>query len=476
MNIIAKLKHQFDGVFRKDVVERRKILLLTVCFFLVMGGYTIVRELKDLVFVNIVGLEAIPTAKLWCIVVLVPLVFFYSYLVDALRRNQLLCVCTIVYALTGIICAYFLGHPTIGLPNTDASSSRFFGWFFYFFMESFQPFLISVLWSFVNSITRPEDAKDGYVFMVAGGTFGGALMAALAWLFLATQSTCYAVFSCTASYQTLMLFASCMLLLMPLVIIYLMKKTPKEHLHGYEAAYKFEKEREDNGETTGIWNRIKGMSDGLFELIKYPYMLGMFGMIFFWEVINVIFSYLRLGAVKEASGSTLDFGVYLYQQMVVFHLIGLVIVMIGTRTMVTWLGERRSLIAIPIMIGIVVSAYLIVVAAFPSYVMVTASAAFLLMRAINYAFASPLRESLYIPTTKAVKFKTKSWIDSFGAKISKATGSCYNLVIQAVPGAAIFSVHVAFFAGMLFLWGFVAHFLGKRFETAIKNNELIGAN
>lgn len=152
-----------------DGIERRKILLLTVCFFLVMGGYTIVRELKDLVFVNIVGLEAIPTAKLWCILVLVPLVFFYSYLVDALKRNQLLCVCALVYAVIGMVCAYFLGHPTIGLPNTDASSGRIFGWFFYFFMESFQPFLISVLWSFVNSITKPEDAKAGYSFMVAGG-------------------------------------------------------------------------------------------------------------------------------------------------------------------------------------------------------------------------------------------------------------------------------------------------------------------
>lgn len=475
MSISAGLKNLFSGIFKKDIVERRKMILLTVCFFLVMGGYTIVRELKDLVFINIVGLESIPSAKLWCIVALVPLVFFYSYLVDSLRRSQLLSVCAVAYALLGIMCAYLLGHPTIGLPNTDASSSRIFGWFFYFFMESFQPFLISVLWSFVNSITKPEDTKDGYVLMVAGGKIGGAFMAAAAWFFLGMQSSCYAVFSCAASYQVLMFFASCLLLVMPLVIMYLIKITPPKNMHGYEAAYQFEKEREKSEETTGIWHRIKGMFDGLFELIKYPYMLGMFGMIFFWEVINVIFSYLRLGAVKEASGSTLDFGVYLYQQMVIFHLIGLAIVLIGTRTMVVWLGERRCLIAIPIMIGLVVSYYLAAVAYYPSHVMFAASAAFLLMRAINYAFASPLRESLYIPTTKALKFKTKSWIDSFGAKISKATGSCYNIIIQGVPSSILFNVHVAFFAGVLVLWGIMAHFLGKRFETAVKNSEVIGA-
>lgn len=476
MGIVSGLKHIFGGMFKKNVIERRKILLLTVCFFLIMGGYTIVRELKDLVFVNIVGLESIPSAKLWCIAVLVPLVFFYSYLVDALRRNQLLCVCALVYGILGIVCAYLLGHPTIGLPNTDASPHRIFGWFFYFFMESFQPFLISVLWSFVNSITKPEDTKDGYVLMVAGGKIGGALMATLAWLFLSTQKTCYAAFSCAGSYQALMFFASCMLLLMPLVIIYLVKITPREHMHGYEAAYKFEKEREKSGATKGFWNHFKGMFDGLFELIKYPYMLGMFGMIFFWEVINVIFSYLRLGAVKEAAGSTLDFGVSLYQQMLIFHLIGLFIVLVGTRTLIVWLGERRCLISIPILIGIVVSYYLFAVAYYPSHVMFAASAAFLLMRAINYAFASPLRESLYIPTTKAVKFKTKSWIDSFGAKISKATGSCYNILIQGIPVSIVFNVHVAFFAAVLAIWAFVAHLLGKRFENAVKNNELIGTN
>ncbi|MCL5436857.1 MAG: hypothetical protein M1549_03215 [Candidatus Dependentiae bacterium] len=469
MGIVAGFKKVFVDLFKQDKIERRKILLLTVAFFLVMGGYTVVRELKDLIFVNIVGLDAIPNAKLWCIIALVPLVFFYSYLVDALRRSHLLAVCALLYGGLGLVCAYLIGHPTIGLPNTVASHHRIFGWFFYFFMESYQPFLISVLWSFVNSITKPEDAKDGYILMVAGGKIGGVVFAGLAWLFLESQGTCYAVFSCAGSYQTVMLFASCLLMLVPLVIFYLMKMTPQSHLHGYEAAYQFEKERERSGATKGVLNRIKGMFDGLFELIRYPYMLGMFGMVFFWEVINVIFSYLRLGAVKEASSSTLDFGVYLYQQMVIFHLLGLFIVVVGTRTLIVWLGERRCLIAIPVLIGISVAYYI------SSRTMFAASATFLFMRAINYAFASPLRESLYIPTPKAVKFKTKSWIDSFGAKLSKATGSYYNILVRGIPASFIFQVHIAFFAVVLVLWGVMAHFLGKRFETAVKHNELIGA-
>lgn len=479
MNIGARLKQLYLGMFSSDPIERRKIILLTIGFFLVMGGYTIVRELKDLVFVNIVGLTSVPTAKLWCIVVLVPMVFIYSYLVDALRRSNLLCVCAAAYGLVGIACAYFLGHPTIGLQNTDASTARAFGWFFYFFIESYQPFLISVLWSFVNSITKPQDVKDGYVLMVAGGKIGGAVMCTVSWFFLRSQTTCDAVFSCAGSYKILMLFGSSLLLVLPFIVWYLMRVTPSNHLHGYEAAYRFEKEREAqrkaestgkgfSGKLSSVFSHIRGMFDGLIDLVKYPYMLGMFGMIFFWEVINVIFSYLRLGAVKEASATMLDMGANLYIQMLIFHLTGLAIVLIGTRTLIVWLGERRSLIAIPVLIGIVVSYYLM------TRTMFAASAAFLLMRAINYAFASPLRESLYVPTTKAMKFKTKSWIDSFGAKISKATGSYYNILIQGVPASIVFNVHIAFFAVVLAIWAFMAHSLGKRYETAVKRNELIG--
>jgi ATP/ADP translocase len=49
---------------------------------------------------------------------------------------------------------------------------------------------------------------------------------------------------------------------------------------------------------------------------------------------------------------------------------------------------------------------------------------------INYSFSKPLNEALYIPTTKDIKFKAKSWIDTFGTKISKSAGGLFTKFVR----------------------------------------------
>ncbi|MEW5972114.1 MAG: hypothetical protein AB1706_19985, partial [Pseudomonadota bacterium] len=159
----------------------------------------------------------------------------------------------------------------------------------------------------------------------------------------------------------------------------------------------------------------------------------------------------------------------LYQQIFYVHLIGLAIVLIGTKTFVTLLGERRSLIAVPLLTGLIIASYLLAGG------LVSIGVAYILMRAINYAFAVPLRESLFIPTTKAMKFKSKSWIDGFGAKMAKCFGSGYGAFVVNVPRYAVFNIHLVFFGGIVTCWALVANALGKRFEKAVKHGEVIGA-
>ena len=63
---------------------------------------------------------------------LVPAILGYSYLVDKLRRYQLLSFYSILYGIMGLFFAYLLSHPVIGLTNTVSSPDRIFGWVFYF--------------------------------------------------------------------------------------------------------------------------------------------------------------------------------------------------------------------------------------------------------------------------------------------------------------------------------------------------------
>ncbi len=100
--------------------------------------------------------------------------------------------------------------------------------------------------------------------------------------------------------------------------------------------------------------------------------------------------------------------------------------------------------------------------------------AYVVTKAVHLAFSYPLKESLYIPTVKEIKFKSKSWIDTIGQKFARSTGSAFNYIVVQYGAAIFFSVHVAFLGTIAGLWFIVAYFLGRRYEKAIANNEVIG--
>ncbi len=449
--------------------ERLKVFLLTAAFFCVIGGYSVAKELKDSLFLSIVGKDYQPMAKILAMVVLIPAILFYSKLVDVLRRYQLLYFYTIFYAIAGLFCAYFIAHPTIGLANTETSPYRLFGWLIYFFIEGYSPFVVSVFWAFTNSITNPMSAKNNYTIMVAGSKLGGMLMTILAVVLLRCKTSAgECVFSDIRGHQILFILSSLLILLAPVIIYFLMTRVPGKYLHGYEAVYKVEKERPEEKQSAGFLGTLKSMFSGLLMFVKYPYVMGMFGMIFFWEIVNVVLGYIRLGVGKEATHSISEFSAYLLQQSFFIHCTGFFIVLFGTRALINFLGERRSLILVPVITGVLLIYYLTAQSA------AAVALVYVLLRSVNYAFAYPLRESLYIPTTKEMKFKSKSWIDAFGQKIAKGCGAYYNVLIAGFADSALLGIHGIFFTLVIGFWILTAHLLGKRFEHAIKNNEVIG--
>ncbi len=136
----------------KEYYERKKLIFLTIAFFCVIGAYTVAKELKNSVFAYTVGEDYIPFVRTGAMFALIPVLFLYSRLVDQLRRYQLLCVYSGFFGIMGLFFAYLIGHPTIGIANTHESPYRLFGWVFYFFVEGYSPFVVSVFWAFANSV------------------------------------------------------------------------------------------------------------------------------------------------------------------------------------------------------------------------------------------------------------------------------------------------------------------------------------
>ncbi len=463
--ITSHSKPSFSNDSASGKYETIKITILSCAFFLIIAGYTLVKDLKDSVFLSVIGKEYIPVAKLLGMLVLIPSIFVYSMLVDRLKRNQLLMIYSFIFGFVGLLSAYFVGHPSIGLANTAASPLRIFGWLFYFFAEGYTPFVVSVFWAFANSVNSPESAKRGYSLIVAASKVGGALMSGLAWAtFTWIDTTGGSMLSDITLHQIALSFAGCTLLAVPLLLKLLMTLVPPKHLHGYEAAYELEKEESKKKDKGSI-----GAFAGLWMLIRYPYALGIFGMVFFYEVIATVLSYLRLEIAVANTHSIAGLTGFLFKTYFLTHTLGIVISLFGTRALLAKLGERICLLLVPLLSGLLIFYFMVDMSSTALVV------SFVMLKAINYAFAWPVRESLYIPTVTDIKFKSKSWIDAFGSKLAKAAASTFNMFAIRMGAPLFLSVHAFFFAGIIGCWFLTAFALGKRFDEAIENNEVIGS-
>ena len=459
------IKNSFEHSSSKKKAEKLKFIFLASTFFLIIGAYTLIRDLKNSVFIGLIGKEYIPIARLIFPFLLVPAILVYAKLVDKVRRYYLLTIYSLFYAVLCLIFAFYIGDPLIGIGNTDQSPYRLFGWLFYFFVEGFSPFVLSVFWAFLNSISNVKGAKKSYGFMVSASHLGGMFTAGFAWaLFSLSNFPIIGHITDVAKHRVVLLIAALFLFAVPFVIMLLMKKVPGYFLHGYEAAYKIEKKRGKAGKAkTGVFAGIK-------MLLKYPYVFGIFSMIFLYEMLNSILSYLRLGVAEKTTTSIAGISGFLFKWVFIMQAVGLLMSFFGTSFLLRKLGTRTCVLLIPIVMGVVVLCFIATDSAF------IIMSAFTLMKSINYAFSKPVVESLYIPTLKEIKFKSKSWIDAFGSKFAKWSGSVFNLVAAHVAPVFFMPLYAFVFAIIIGTWSFSAFLLGRRFDNAIAHNEAIGAD
>jgi AAA family ATP:ADP antiporter len=358
-----------------------------------------------------------------------------------------------------LLMAYYVGHPTIGLLNVEPGSARLLGWLIYFLVEGYSPFVIGSFWAFVNSVNDPESAKQNYGFIVSASKIGGALSAGAAWWLFNWASLQNSLATDVYAHQLAFLISALFTLCVPVVLYYCMRIVPRKDLHGYEAAYRIEKKDKPK---TGIF-------EGLVLLFKYPYVMGIFGMVYFYEIVATVLSYLRLGVAEQYSETVSAQTAFLFKIYFITHIIGLFIAFFGTRTLQLWLGTRLCLLMIPLLAG---GFLLFMLMSGDAYAIVYA---FIALKAVNLAFSWPVRETLYIPTVKDIKFKSKSWIDAFGSKMARTSGSAVNVAMAGIGSQFFMAAHSLFFAGVVVFWFWTAFLLGHRFERAVKRNEVIGA-
>ena len=454
---------RLQGLWGINKEFQLKVFFLSFTFLLMSGCLVIWRPLKVSIFAKMVGATNVPVAKLMSLFLLVPLILLYSKLVDWLRRHHMLYCFTIGHGVGGIIFYFLLSNPTYGIANTTISTERWLGWAFYFFMESFDAFFATTFWSFADSVNNPKDARNYYGFFVSGSKIGGIISAGLLY-----AAITYSGYESHVLLPKALLVGSCMLFAAAWAIYSLIKKVPESKMHGYETVYQFEKEK--TTEPLGFWQSLMSAFEGLIITIKNPYVLGIFSLVFFYEIVIVVFDYLVMIQADASHPTVNSLTAFYALYYLMMNMIGLLISFLGTTPLLRIFGLRLSLFACPLLTIVL----LIITAFYPTGWVLFA--ALIGLRALNYALNHPTREVLYIPTVKEIKFKAKTWTDAFGSRIAKSSGSLFNMSMSYVPHTAAVISSISLSLSLTGMCLIITYFLGRKFQHCIDNKFVIGSS
>ncbi len=426
--------------------ELKKFLLLAAGFFFIIGSYWPMRTLKDSFFINMVGPTWQPYVKLLSLLTFFPVVLLYAKMVDIFSKRRLIYVILSIYAALGLIFVGLLLHPTVGLQNEIASPNRLFAWFFYVYAETYVSLIVSLYWSFASDVTTQESAKKGYGLIIFGTQLGGVVSMFIGNV-LSYNPDMY------AQRAPLILFISVCLFSGIALMTYLLQK------------FVSEKSLRSQAEVVETPDKLKkiGFIEGLKAIFIHPYVVGVFGLIFFHELISTVMNYQMILLVDKTFATGGLVNRYLFTYNLCVQIIACLFGLIGTSFFQRRFGIKFCIVTYPLLLGGSILAYL----SYPT--LSTIFYVMLIAKAINYAFNQPAKEVLYIPTSRNIKYKSKAWVDMFGARLAKGGGSLFDATFSGIL-VGLPSIIIMSFVG---LWVTVANLLGNRFQKAVKNNEII---
>lgn len=448
------------GTFEPE--EFKKFLRLGLVLAFIIGIYWTLRPLKDSLFIQLVDKIYLPYAKTISVLCLLPLVIFYTKLLERTSREKMLIILPTFYGLS-ILCFGAIMAVAQVPPEEIAvralvpyTATKVLGYVWYVFVESFGSLFPALFWAFSTDTTEPTSAKKGFSLVYALGQTGGILCP-------------YSIgglphrLGLKTDVLSILILGVLTLAIIP-IFRYFLRATPRNLLVSFQG------QNENQGEK----KKESGFFDGLKLLLAHRYLIGIFTVLFIYELVVTIFDFnFKLAAGTQYSGVALTNYLSIYGSSV--NIVSLLCLLLGISNVTRYLGIGVALASMPVIVGVALFGFLTIDSlTFLFSLMVGA-------KAINYALNGPSLKQLYIPTTKEARFKAQAWIETFGNRIAKEAGSVFNMLLKPLQG--IFGVvagksYYLMISGvmgfpLMVVWFFMALYLGRTFRKAVNEKKII---
>ena len=436
--------------------EIKKFGILSFTFFFILCNYWIVRTLKDALFTSLVGFSWQPYAKIFSLVVNIFVVMSYSKLVDLFKKHTLFYIIGSFYSIVFLILAFFTFNPNLFAvtqnsflyPAVAWVPGKVLGWLIYVSIES-SSIMVALFWAFMASIIPVESAKKGYgmVFFISQlGQISGA--------------TIVVRYAQSVGSPALLAFAGLLILLVPLMIKLYMRVFANEEVPPSLQEPVTKKEK-------------TGFMEGLKLLLSKPYVMGIFVVATSYEVVGTVLDF-QMKLIASSHFSRDAFAAFNAKFGLGVGALALIFALLGTSFFMRKFGLKFCLISYPALIGILVgSIFVLRTLGITDYsYMWILFAAMIAVKGLNYTLNNPTKEVMYIPTSRDVKFKAKSWIDVFGNRTTKGIGSGITGAFRtSLPDLLFYGTLISL--GVVGFWILIAGMLGKAFNKLQKDNRII---
>lgn len=455
--LLQRIASPFFGEFEQE--EFKKFCRMGLIFSLIIGSFWTIGTLRNALFVTHVGIAHIPYAKTFSLLLLIPAIMLYTRLLDRYGRERVFYLFAAVSALLVFVFSSFFYYT----QNSVYQQNGFMSWIpfiigytFFFFVEWYGLLMTTLFWAIASDTTLPESAKKGFSLIVALGQIGGIF-----------GPYCINSLPRRLGFST----SAVSLFIISIVmigIVVLMKrfftKTPQRLLVSYHGSneQKIEKEQE------------AGFLEGLWLLLKHSYLLGISAIIIFPEIITTVFDlHFHSLAAQHYKGD--DLIEYFGAHGSTVNAMTLLFLLCGISNITRILGLTVSLLLMPFLYGGAIAGF-VSLDSLPFLFILMASS-----KAINYSLNGPAIKQLYIPTTYAVRFKSRAWMETFGSRGAREIGALFNMLLgplQAHLGEVAGRARHAVLGGycgfcIVVIWMFVALFLGKKYNKAVEEEKVV---
>lgn len=433
-------KNPFKAIFTVQKQELPFALLMSLYFFLVITSFWILKPIKKAIFIqyydktgfdllgwHLLASQAELLAKILNMIVVFAAVVVFSVLARRFVRQQL----TLIFSTFFIVC-YVLYAQVLDTPS-DVTV-----WSFYVFGDMFNSIMVATFFAFLNDSVTSDTAKRAYGLIIFGGVLGGAFGS----LFVAARINAF-------SHATWLMIC----LGMAVVII------PVAVAAGRQVDPTVLESTPESSESEVAVESENPALEGARLVFRSRYLLSIVGIVGLYEMVSQIMDF----QFTETIAHYLD-GEAIGQQLALGYLIGnltaLAVQLFVTSFVMTRFGVSVALLFLPVAALTWSTVYLLVPVLWVGTLLFTMDNGF------NYSINQSSKESLYVPTTKAEKYRAKAFIDMFVQRFAKVLAIGLSLIITTIfTDFGTFRWLSLLSITILSLWITAAHYAGKRFKT-----------